>query len=274
MSHRARLDVPAPTLRTVTGWIAAARRGRDRRPWQRAATVHQHVLLVLRWLRHRADLADLAHDAHISIATAYRYLHEALDAIAAHAPDLHDVLHIAREKRLAYLCLDGTLVATDRVTARTERGNDAWYSGKHHRHGGNVQVLADPDGHPLWVSAVRPGARHDLACARELVLPALYPFCRLAPDRHSHLPVLADKGYVGAGIGVRVPYRRPAGGQRLDRTARTYNRCHAALRAPAERAISLLGHWRALDHVTLDPGAITKIASVAFVLTHLQLPTR
>ncbi|MBB2900484.1 hypothetical protein FHR75_001272 [Kineococcus radiotolerans] len=38
---------------------------------------------------------------------------------------------------------------TDRVAARTERGNDAWCSGKHHHHGGNIQVLANPDGHPL-----------------------------------------------------------------------------------------------------------------------------
>ncbi|MBB2900483.1 hypothetical protein FHR75_001271 [Kineococcus radiotolerans] len=57
----------------VTAWIAAARRAHRRRPWQRAATVHQHVLLVLlvlRFLRRRAALTDLAHDARISIATA------------------------------------------------------------------------------------------------------------------------------------------------------------------------------------------------------------
>ena len=70
MSHRARLDVPAPILKTVTGWIARHRRRPGARPRQRAATVHAHVCLVLRWLRHRADLHSLARDAAISDATA------------------------------------------------------------------------------------------------------------------------------------------------------------------------------------------------------------
>ena len=78
MSHRARLDVPAPVLMAVTGWLAQARRRPGARPWQRAATVHAQVLLVLRWLRHRADLHSLAAGARISDATAYRYLHEGL----------------------------------------------------------------------------------------------------------------------------------------------------------------------------------------------------
>jgi hypothetical protein len=56
VAHRARLDVPAPILQAVTGWIAQHRRRPGARPWQRAATVHAQVLLVLRWLRHRADL--------------------------------------------------------------------------------------------------------------------------------------------------------------------------------------------------------------------------
>jgi hypothetical protein len=113
--------------------------------------------------------------AGVSIATAYRYLHEGLDVITARAPDPHEVLADARARGLSHLCLDGTVVPTDRVAARTMRGNDAWYSGKHRRHGGSVQVLSDPAGRPLWVSDVRPGSVHDLVAARELVLPALYP---------------------------------------------------------------------------------------------------
>ena len=62
MAHRARLDVPASILQAVTGWIARHRRRPGARPWQRAATVHAQVLLVLRWLRHSADLHTLARD--------------------------------------------------------------------------------------------------------------------------------------------------------------------------------------------------------------------
>ncbi len=264
MAHRARLDVPAPILKAVTGWIARARRLPGMRPWQRAATVHAQVLLVLRWLRHRADLHNLARDAQVSDATAYRYLHEGLEAIAAHAPELHDVLNAAREAGSAYLCLDGTLIPTDRVAARAEAGHDLWYSGKHHRHGGSVQVLTDPSGFPLWVSAVRPGSTHDLTAARELVLPALYPHAARG------LPVLADKGYTGAGIGVHTPVKRPAGGAVLHTDTRSYNQLLTALRAPTERAHALLGHWRALDRVTLCPWQISVIAAAALVLTSMQ----
>jgi DDE superfamily endonuclease len=206
VSHRARLDLPAPVLRAVTGWLARHRRRPGARPWQRVATVAAQVVLVLRWLRYRIDVHTLAAEAGISDATAYRYLHEGLDVIAAHAPDLQQVLADAHAAGTAFVSLDGTLVPTDRVTARAEAGHDLWYSGKHHRHGGSVQVLADPAGYPLWVSAVRPGSTHDLTAARELVLPALYPHAARG------LPVLADKGYTGAGLGVHTPVKRPPGG--------------------------------------------------------------
>ncbi len=263
MSHRARLDVPAAILKAVTGWLARHRRRPGARPWQRAATVHAQVLLVLRWLRHRADLHTLAADAQVSDATAYRYLHEGLEVIAAHAPGLHEVLAAAHAAGAAYLCMDGTLVPTDRVAARAEAGHDLWYSGKHHRHGGNVQVLTDPTGFPLWVSAVRPGSVHDLTAARELVLPALYPHAARG------LPVLADKGYTGAGIGVHTPVKRPPGGQPLHSDTRTYNWLLTALRAPTERAHALLGRWRALHRVTLCPWRISVVIAAALVLTSM-----
>jgi DDE superfamily endonuclease len=207
----------------------------------------------LRWLRHRLDVRTLAAEAGVSIATGYRYLHEALDIIAAHAPDLEDVLAQARAAGLPFVCLDGTPVPTDRVAARAERGHHVWYSGKHHAFGGNVQVLADPTGFPLWVSAVRPGSTHGLTAARELVLPALYPHAARG------LPVLADKGYTGAGVGVHVPVRHhPDGPLHIDN--RCFNQLVTALRAPTERSNALLGRWRALDRVTVCPQRISASA--------------
>jgi hypothetical protein len=114
-------------------------------------------------------------------------LHEALDVIAAHAFDLVDVLDRAHAAGLPLVCLDGTLMPTDRVAARAERGHHLGYSGKHHAFGGNVQVVFDPTSFPLWVSDVRPGSTHDLTAARELVLPALYPHAARG------LPGLADR---------------------------------------------------------------------------------
>jgi hypothetical protein len=263
VSHRASLDVSAAVLKAVTGWIARHRRRPDARPAQRAGTVHTQVALALRWLRHRLDLRTLAVEAGLSIATAYRYLHEALDVIATHTPDLADVLDRAHTAGLPFLCLDGTLIPTDRVAARADRGHHLWYSGKHHAFGGNVQVLFDPTGFPLWVSDVCPGSTHDLTAARELVLPALYPHAARG------LPVLADKGYIGAGIGVHTPVKRPAGGAVLHRDTRTYNHLLTDLRAPTERAHALLGYWRALERITVCPQRIGTIVAAALVLTSM-----
>ncbi len=47
-----------------------------------------------------------------------------------------------REK--AFVILDGTLLPIDRIAADT-----SYYSGKHKRHGRNVQVLTDPFGRLL-----------------------------------------------------------------------------------------------------------------------------
>jgi len=220
-------------------------------------------MLVLRWLRHRLDLRTLAADAQLSIATAYRYLHEALDVIAAHAPDLSEVLARARAGGQPFLCLDGTLVPTDRVAARAEAGHHRWYSGKHHAFGGSVQVLCDFTGFPLWVSDVRPGSTHDLTAARELVLPTLYPHAARG------LPVLADKGYIGAGAGIHTPIKHHPDGP-LHTDNRAYNALITGLRAPAERGNALLGRWRALDRVTLCPQRISAIAAAALVLTSLD----
>ena len=265
MSHRASLDVSAPVLKAVTGWIAQHRRRPGSRPAQRAGTVHAQVALVLRWLRHRLDLRTLAAEAGLSIATAYRYLHEALDVIATHAPGLDDVLDRAHAAGLPFVCLDGTLVPTDRVAARAERGHHLWYSGKHRAFGGNVQVIFDPTGFPLWVSQVCPGSTHDLTAARELALPALYLHAARGP------PVLADKGYTGTGTGVHVP----AKGGRLAPSTACRNQLLTRLRAEGERGIALLKtRWKALHRIRLCPQRIGAIAEAALVLTSAERPIR
>ena len=137
------------------------------------------------------------------IATAYRYLREAIDVIAAHTPELSDVLAHGLEEGWAFVCLDGTLIASTRSSARSEAGHDIWYSGKHQRHGGDVQVLTGPTGYPEWVSDVEPGSTHDITAARAHALPALYPAAAQG------LPTLTDKGYVSAGIGIHVPTKGP-----------------------------------------------------------------
>lgn len=101
-----------------------------------------------------------------------------------------------------FVCLDGTLLRTDRVAARTETGNNLWYSGKHKAFGGNVKVLTDHTGVPIWTAPVEPGSTHDITAARVHALPTLYRAASLG------LPTLADKGYTGAGTGHPHPPQR------------------------------------------------------------------
>ena len=72
-------------------------------------------------------------------ATAYRYIREAVDLLAALAPTLEQAMTTVRKK--AYVILDGTLLPIDRIAA-----DRPYYSGKKKHHGMNVQVLADPAG--------------------------------------------------------------------------------------------------------------------------------
>jgi hypothetical protein len=265
ITYRATLDVPASTVLQVSRWLLIHRKAHDRRPWQRAATPYVQAVLVLRWFKEATDIRILARDARVSIATAYRYLHEGIDVIAAHAPDLPDVLAQGLDEGWAFVCLDGTLIASTRSSAPSAAGHDVWYSGKHKRHGGNIQVLTGPTGYPEWVSDVEPGSTHDITAARAHALPALYPAAARG------LPTLTDKGYVGAGIGIHVPLR----GRNLHADHQTCNQTISALRAPAERANALLKRtWKALERVTLDPWRIGAIISAALVLLHLQRPTR
>jgi hypothetical protein len=265
IAYGATLDVPVATLTTLTEWLRRHRRQHDARPEQRAATPRSQALMVLRWMREGTDMKILARDARVSLATAYRYVHEAVDVIAQRAPDLHEVLERAREQSWTHLCLDGTLIPTTRCTAKGESGHDLWYSGKHKQHGANVQVLTDPSGYPVWVSPAEPGSVHDITAARRHVLPALYPTAAAG------VKTLTDKGYTGAGIGIMVP----AKGNGLCPDTLTRNHLISALRAPAERANALLkGTWRALRRISLDPSRITNIAAAALVLLHLQRGSR
>lgn len=79
-------------------------------------------------------------------ADAYRYLHEGLTVLADHAPDLSTALERAAAAGYTHLNLDGTVIRTDRVAAAGPNKADLWWSGKHKHHGGNVQVIAAPDG--------------------------------------------------------------------------------------------------------------------------------
>ncbi|MFE2280039.1 IS3 family transposase [Streptomyces sp. NPDC059454] len=152
------LDLSSSALRFLAGKLTVLRRERGTR-WRRLGTDRQ-ALLVLAHLRCGHTYAQLAAGFGISVSTICRYVSEAVELLAALAPGLAEAVRAASRK--AFVILDGTLLPIDRIAA-----DRPFYSGKHKKHGMNVQVLTDPAGRLLWASPALPGAVHDIRAARE-----------------------------------------------------------------------------------------------------------
>lgn len=267
--YRAMLDVPAELLRYLTRLLAAERRRRGTPARSRKLTCRDQALLALRWFRDRTRPGRLAADHQISRATAYRYVDEAVDVLSAQAPGLDQALRRALADGVPYVVLDGKVFETDRLaeTVTSKKGQDinAWYSGKKHRPGANVQAVMLPGGLPAWTSQAEPGHVHDITAARRHALPLLY---RAAA---SGMPALADSGYEGAGIGICVPVKNPGGNQQLDPDTKTRNALLRGLRSQGERGFALLSQrWTALQHITASPRRTTEIVRAALVLTQFE----
>lgn len=269
IAYRAMLDVPTELVRYLAGLLRAERRRRGTRKNTRLSSCWKQAVFVLVWFRKKDDIALLGAGFGLSRSTAYRYHAEGVKVLAAQAPDLTEALERVKDEGWAYVILDGTVVAGDRDAAPTvsKKGKviDAWYSGKAHHHGGNLQAVMRPDGLPIWISGVEPGGVHDLTAARRNCLGTLYAAAAAG------LPTLADGGYLGAGIGVHVPVKQPGGTQVLDLDNRTYNALLRGLRAQGERGFALLKtRWAALRHVTACPHKIGYIGKAALVLTQFE----
>jgi hypothetical protein len=268
IAYPAMLDVSLELLRYVAHLLRKERTDRGTRNKTRALSCYVQALFAIAWFRDRPNIARHGRAFGISQATAYRYLHEVIDVLAAQAPDLHQALERAAADGLPHLILDGKIFDSDRCRIKTVsvKGEtiDAWYSGKTHDFGANVQALFEPGGLPIWTSDGEPGGVVDIEAARRHVFPAVYPATKT-------MPILADPGYQGAGHGICVPFKQPADGQRLAIDNRTYNALQRALRCLGERGFALLTErWTALQHTTLSPSRIGDLVKAALVLTHFE----
>jgi DDE superfamily endonuclease len=145
--------------------------------------------------------------------------------------------------------IDGTLIAVDRVAK-----DRPFYSGKHKKHGMNLQVISSPNGELLWVSGPLPGSVHDLTAAR------IWGIIRQLAA--AGLITLADKGYIGAGQHVLTPYR----GRGKPPSQKAANSAHAKLRAPGERANAQLKTWHILRKLRCCPWRAGQIAKAIHVI--------
>ncbi|WP_306366604.1 transposase family protein [Nocardiopsis sp. CC223A] len=245
--YRAALSLSRRTLNLAARTIRAHRKNTGSR-WRRLDPATQ-ALLVLVHLHKGEPFAHLAAGFGVSTTTAWRYVHETTALPAARAPTLEQGLRRARRKGWGYVIVDGTLIACDRVAA-----DRPFYSGKHKQHGMNIQVVAAPDGEPLWTSWSLPGAVHDTRAARVWKITERI--------RAAGLIGLGDKGYVGLSDVVFCPFK----GRGKPQWKKDANSAHAKLRSPGERAIAQLKQWDILRRLRCCPQRAGQITRAVLVL--------
>ena len=137
--YRAALPLSSRTLTFVSGVIRRHLKAIGSR-W-RKLNPGQEALLVLAYLKKGDTFAQLAAGFEVGISTAWRYVNETVALLAGRAPKLRTAIRDATKAGHAYVVVDGTLIPIDRVAA-----DRPFYSGKHRKHGMNLQVIASPDG--------------------------------------------------------------------------------------------------------------------------------
>ncbi|WP_344612584.1 transposase family protein [Dactylosporangium salmoneum] len=253
LSYPATIPLSSRTLNHLASRIRR-HRNQQRSRWRRLDPGRQ-ALLALAHLRNGDTYTRLAAGFDIGVATAWRYVREAVDLLATAAEDLAAAMR--RIRTLAYAILDGTLIPIDRVANQRP-----YYSGKHKRHGVNVQVIADPAGRLIWASPALPGSCHDLSAARAHGI--------IGTLGSADVMTFADKGYQGAGGSVRTPFKRHRRRPKLSRRQKAVNTAHARIRACGERAIATLKGWKVLTKLRCCPRRATAIVQAILVLHHVE----
>lgn len=249
--YRSMLPLSRQTLGFVAGLIRRHRRTMGS-TWRKLDPGRQ-ALLVLAHLRKAETYAALGAGFDISTTTAWRYVTETVELLAARAPKLRTALRQAMADGHAYLIIDGTLIPIDRVAA-----DRPFYSGKHRKHGMNVQVIATGDGDIVWTSGALPGSVHDSKAA--WIWQIIHELQRCG------LIVLADKGYHGVD-GLLSPYK----GRNKPDSQKQANRAHARLRSRGERAIAQLKSWKILQKLRCCPHRTGQLVRAIHVLQDHEL---
>jgi hypothetical protein len=108
------LDVPRELIWFVSGLLAARRRQIGTRKGTRRLGCYKQALFALAWFRDKGDIPRLGRGFGLSQSTAYRYLDEVIEVLAARAPGLREQLERALAEGAPYLILDGKIVDADR----------------------------------------------------------------------------------------------------------------------------------------------------------------
>ena len=218
------------------------------------------AILTLAFLRTNLTFAELAAANNIHPSTCWRNITEGIQLLAARSIRLADVVRLAQKAGWEYLLIDGVNVPTV-AFGRKANHRQKHYSGKHKRHGVNVQTICAPDGTLLWASAALPGKVTDITAARRF---------KLNSKITRFVGLLADLGYVGL-ADVATGYKRKRGEKQLPVAKRLANRLHASLRCLGERGNAQMKWWRVLaTELRCRPQHCTRMVKAILTVHHLE----
>jgi hypothetical protein len=257
---QAGIKVSAGTCEDLAGSLRR-RHERNGTRWRLLSPLAQAVL-VIAFLRTNLTYAELAAGFRISESTCWRDIREGISVLADRGRriSLRDVARLAARMGWEYVIVDGVHVPTITFRRKTA-GQRAFYSGKHKRHGLNVQTVCSPDGELLWAAAPQPGATVDVTAARKAGIAA-----KLVPV----IGVFADLGYLGWDQAVVTGRRKPRGTE-LTAAQRAANRLQAQLRCVGERGNARLKYWKVLaTELRCDPGRCTAVIKAVLALHYME----
>jgi DDE superfamily endonuclease/Helix-turn-helix of DDE superfamily endonuclease len=248
LRYQSTTGLPAELVEELAGRIWQIGQASGTRGWPRCIGLHRAIVVTLILVRQNLSQAAVADLFGISQPTVSRICRRFLpligQALCRHVPDLPEVL------RGRVILLDGTDVPTGH-----RAGHSGNFSGKRHRAGLNIQVVADLSGRLLGVSAPMPGAMHDRRAFTETGWEELF----------TNNDIIADPGYQGTH--AITPRKKPKGGELSDRDQAS-NKKISAIRSAVERCIAHLKNWKVL--ATGYRGRLTELPAVIRVITALE----
>lgn len=248
MRYQSTTGLPAELIEELVARVWQIGQSSGTAGWPRVVGLYKAVVITLILVRHnqsQTTVADLFGISQSTVSRIYRrFLPLIGQAVCLHVPDLVEVL------RGRVVLLDGTDVPTGNRAGHGEN-----FSGKRHRAGLNIQVVADLSGCLLGVSVPMPGAMHDRRAFTETGWEELF----------ADTDIIADPGYQGTH--AVTPRKKPQGGE-LSENDKASNKKISAIRSAVERCIAHLKNWKIL--ATGYRGRLAELPTVIRIVTALE----
>jgi hypothetical protein len=129
VTYTATLTMREETVLYLSSLLHTERLRRGTRKNRRALGCFKQAVLAIRWFLDGTRITQLARDNGIGKSTAYTYLHETIQVLAARAPKLESALLAAKMAGYSHVNIDGTIIEIDRCsTPGPTPGVDLWWS--------------------------------------------------------------------------------------------------------------------------------------------------